>query len=179
MSTFKMMPPRQKQSNYCAEKYITGNDVILLDMESTYPEDQTIKIFGVRLRSLREDAQMSQTELSQAVWDIVEPGRKGNQPHISNMENSEGDKLPSVPVLRALAVILKTNTDYLLGLTNNYRSFGDIEDEVVVTVEDVNARKTVQEIAESLAAATDDDREYVAGLVRRLLPKKPRIIGDE
>lgn len=179
MSTLKMMSTYQNQQNHCAGKYITQNDAMFQFMEDVYRNDQTIRCFGVRLRWLREQAQMNQVELSQAVWDIVDPGKKGSQPHISNLENSSGDKLPSVPVLRALAVILKTNTDYLLGLTNNYRSFGDIEDEVVVTVEDADARKVVQEIAEALASAADDDRQYVAGLVRRLLPKKPRIIGDE
>jgi len=168
------------RQNHFLEEYITKNDVRILSMGSTSSEDQTIRVFGARLRQMRERMGLRQEELSQAVHDMLGDGKTGSQPHISNMENSDGEKqkLPSVQVLRALAVILKTNTDYFLGLTNNDRPFGDLEDEVVVTVEEPNERRLVQEVAEVLAEASAADKEYVAGLIYRILPKKPRNIGE-
>lgn len=165
--------------NHHRKKYITGNDATLMCMSDMRLNEHSISMFGRRLRDMREQAGMSQEELSQAVWDRLDAGKKGSQGHISNLENSRGDKLPSVPVLRALAQILHTNTDYLLGLTDNYRPFGDLEDEVVVTIEDAAQRKIVQQVAEALANASLEDKEFVAGIVKRLLPQKPRNIGDE
>lgn len=164
---------------YHARRYIVLNDATLCAMSNAQRNDYSIAKFGDRLRELREQAGLSQEELSQAVWDRLGAGKKGSQGHMSNLENSKGDKLPSVPMLRALAQILQTNTDYLLGLTNNVRPFGDLEDEVVVTVEDATERKIVQEVADALASASAEDKAYVASVVKRLLPQKPRIVGSE
>lgn len=160
-------------------EYITGNDAKVVDMESSGDLNASLTKFGARLRELRERAGMSQEELSQAVWDMLRANKKGSQSHISNMENSKGDKMPSVQVLRAMAVILGTNTDYLLGLTENWRPLGDINDEVVVTIEDDDERKMIQEMAEAVADASSEDKRYIVGLVKRILPKPPRIIGDD
>jgi transcriptional regulator with XRE-family HTH domain len=105
--------------------------------------------------------------------------QKGSQSHISNMEKSKGEKLPSVEVLRALAIALETNTDYLLGLTDDDRPHGQLDDQVVVTVEDPDERRIIQEATEALVRATKEDKDYIVGLIRRLSPKPPRIIGDE
>src|SRR5687768_3393715 len=128
MSTLKMIKTDERGEKYLFGEYITKNDAMFLLMNDTQSNGQFMAVFSHRLRELREQAGMSQEELSQAVWDTLHMNKKGSQPHISNMESPKGGKLPSVPVLRALALILKTNTDYLLGLTNNYRPFGDLED---------------------------------------------------
>lgn len=131
------------------------------------------------MRQRRELVGLSQEGLSQAIWDMLGENKKGSQPHISNMEKGEGNKLPSVQVLRAMAVILGTNTDYLLGLTDNWRPLGDINDEVVVTIENDNERRMIQEMTEMVADASSEDKQYIVDLVKRILPKPPRIIGDD
>ena len=152
-------------------------------MENRRGESVSISVFGERLRKLREGFGMSQAQLSQAVKDMVGENKSGNkkgtQSHIANLESSTGDKFPSVPVLRALAVILETNTDYLLGLTDDDRPHGYADDQVVATVEDSEERRMLQEAMDLLASAPKNEKEYIVGLVRRLTPKKPRIIGGE
>jgi hypothetical protein len=84
-----------------------------------------------------------------------------------------------VETLALLARALETNADYLLGLTDDERPHGQLDDQVVVTVVDPVDRKMMQEAIEMLARASKDDKEYIVSLIRRLSPKKPRIIGDE
>lgn len=130
---------------------------------------------GKRIRRLREMIGMSQIDLTKA---LASRGVDVNQGHVSNIERD--NRSPSIELLRAMAVVLETNTDYLLGLTDDDRPPSDLEDQVVVTVEDPRDRALVQEIADLLARAPSDERTYVAGLVRRLLmPARPHIIGGE
>jgi len=138
-----------------------------------------IEAFRERLKELRNERGVSQQELANRVKEYLGEEGQAYQSYIGNMEDSKKSALPSVQALRAIAVILETNTDYLLGLTTDSRPTGDVDDQVVVVVEDPDERRIVQEVAEALARANKDERLYVAGLVRKLLPKKPRIIGDE
>lgn len=140
---------------------------------------ETFSVIGERVRELRKAIGLSQVELSEAVKNMTGGNKKGTQSHISNLENSTGEKLPSVQVLWALAVILETNTDYLLGLTDDPRPHGKLDDQIVATVTDPEERAMLQDAIEMLAKATSDDKEYIVALIRRLSPKKPRIIGDE
>lgn len=138
-----------------------------------------LEVFGERLRALREGLGLGQLELAKKVKEHLGDTSNAYQSQIGNMEKQNSNSLPSVPVLRALAVILETNTDYLLGLTNDDRPAGDLDDQVVVVVEDADERRIVQEMVEAVANASHDEKLYIAGLVRRLTPKKPRIIGGE
>jgi len=66
---------------------------------------------GKRVRLLRQEQDMNQTELAQNM------GRYGNAvtpSYISQIE--KGDKIPSVDVLVAMAKALDTSADYLLML---------------------------------------------------------------
>lgn len=128
---------------------------------------------GNRIRRLRELIGMSQIDLTKA---LANRGVDVNQGHVSNIERD--NRSPSIELLRALAVVLETNTDYLLGLTDDDRPPSDLEDQVVVTVEDPHDRALVQEVADLLVRVTPSERLYIADLVRRLLgPVRPRIIG--
>lgn len=164
---------------YDFRKSIIDNDDMVYAMENGQKGNGIPYKFGTRLRELRERVGFTQEELSQAVKDMVDGKKKGTQSHISNLESLKGGKLPSVPVLRALAIILETNTDYLLGLTTDDKPHGDLDDQAVVTIEDPEERAMIQEAMEALARAPKADKEYIVGLIRRLAPKKPRIIGDE
>lgn len=130
---------------------------------------------GDKLRKLREPRWTSQ----QKFLDFVEEtyGMSIHQTSLSAFER--GDKRPSVETLTILAQALETNTDYLLGLTDDDKPHGKLDDQVVVTVEDANERVMLQDALEMLVRATKEDKEYIIGLIRRLSPKKPRIIGGE
>lgn len=136
---------------------------------------------GQKIRHLREDKlKISQTELvdrlNQTRWkpDI------SRQSHISNIENSTGDKLPSIRVLAAMAEVLETNTDYLLGLTDDEKPASDLDDQVVVGVKDPVERQLVQEAMDLLRGKPRDEQRYVVDLVRRLVgPTTAHVIGRE
>jgi transcriptional regulator with XRE-family HTH domain len=177
LSTPEMIVNQENIGLYDCGKYITDSDSTILSMTNRQKERGSLSVMGDRLRRLREGLGMSQSELGEAVKKMV--GEKGTQSHISNLEKSTGDKLPSVPTLRALAVILETNTDYLLGLTDDDRPHGQMDDQVVATIEDAEERRMVQETVDLMAQARKDEKEYIAALVRRLIPKPPRIIGSE
>lgn len=138
-----------------------------------------IEMFRERLKRLRTERGISQLDLTKRVKEYLGEEVTAYQSYIGNMEDANKRALPSVQALRAIAVILETNTDYLLGLANDDRPLGDVDDQVVVVVEDPEERKIVQEVAEALARAKRDEKLYIADLVRKILPKKPRIIGDE
>lgn len=101
-----------------------------------------------------------------------------HQTGISAIEN--GSQLPSVQVLAALAHILETNTDYLLGLTDDDKPVSDLEDQVVVGVRDPAQRAIVQELIDTVVAQPPDDQAFILAMVRKVAaPLKPRIIGQE
>lgn len=168
--------------NSC-EKYITESDSMLWGMEKGHKPKTDTWGFASRLRALRENAGLSQTELSALIKRIVggdsNGNPKGTQSHVANLESLTQSKMPSVQILRALAIALETSTDYLLGLTDDDSPHGLLSDQVVVTVTDATERAMLQEAIELLARASSEDKEYIVALIRRLVPKKPRIIGDE
>lgn len=87
-------------------------------MNLCYAVNMTLSNVGVggRVRQLRESVLMNQSGLATAI--AKEVGKTDfTQGSISAIER--GDRLPSVPVLVALAKILETSTDYLLGLTDD------------------------------------------------------------
>lgn len=82
-------------------------------------------VVGERLKELRQQMGMTQPDAMEALE------RKGvtiAQSHMSNLEN--GTKLPSLPLLAALAQVYETSVDYLLGLTDNQLSARDMEREL-------------------------------------------------
>lgn len=79
-------------------------------------------VLGERLRQLR--AELTQPDV---VEELARKGIEIKQAHVSNMEN--GTRLPSFPVLKALAEIYETSTDYLLGLTDNPSPIRQLERE--------------------------------------------------
>jgi transcriptional regulator with XRE-family HTH domain len=130
---------------------------------------------GEKVRCLREVGWRSQEKFVTHLKDAF--GVSLHQTSLSAIER--GEKFPSVETLALLARALETNADYLLGLTDDERPHGQLDDQVVVTVVDPVDRKMMQEAIEMLARASKDDKEYIVSLIRRLSPKKPRIIGDE
>ena len=68
------------------------------------------KIFGIRLKLLREKAQLSQIKLAYELGGV-------SQPLITRYE--KGDMYPSYPILIKIADYFNVSTDYLLGRTDN------------------------------------------------------------
>lgn len=130
---------------------------------------------GSKVRTLRKSRWRSQEKFVQYMEEMF--GSSIHQTSLSAIEL--GEKYPTVENLALLARALETNTDYLLGLTDDDRPHSQLDDQVIVTVEDPVERRMLQDALEMLAKASPDDKEYIVGLIRRLAPKKPRIIGDE
>ena len=87
------------------------------------------EIICTRLRHLRDRAGLSQSGLAALVAkEVNKPDY--HQTAISGIER--GTRYPSVQVLAALAKILGTNTDFLLGLTDDDKPASDLEDQVVI-----------------------------------------------
>lgn len=151
-------------------RYIGVTDGRLRGMNGTF------EVFGGRVKLLRDRREMTQTQLAEAM--ASSPFRvQVKQSTLSGYENSGGDEMPSVPVLAALAYVLETNADYLLGLTDDDRPASDLDDQVVVAVTDPLERSAIQEIMDALVRAPSSDKQFLAEMIRRVLPKPPRIIG--
>jgi len=70
---------------------------------------------GHRLYSLRQKRGWTQQELADRVNQTrFHPDVK--QPHIAGLEKSKGEKLPSVPLLAALAEVFEQDMDALAGI---------------------------------------------------------------
>lgn len=128
---------------------------------------KTFEVMGDRLRELRKRRELSQTELADLVNKTrFQPDIK--QSRISDLERLKGVELPSVPVLAALAEALDTSTDYLLGLTDDEAPHGDMEDQVVLTVESEKRRTEMYEMMLILKAMSDFDFALVKQMVMRM-----------
>ena len=75
----------------------------------------TFSGIGKRIKSLRSDRGWSQQELADKV-SASHYGVTIRQQHIGNLEVSKGDKLPSVPVLAAIASVFGVSIEYILGI---------------------------------------------------------------
>lgn len=133
-----------------------------------------IKIVPARVTKLRARLFKSQQKLADA-WRK----RFGDAPHQTQLSGLErGTKGLSLERLSQLAELLETNTDYLLGLSDDDKPASDLDDQVVFPVRSEVERKLLNEIGNEFLKLSTDDQGLVLDLVRKL-PKGPRIIGDE
>lgn len=95
--------------NHC-QKLITDNDVTLIVMSAntktgTNATADPLSQLGAKVyRKRKEGLQISQDELIARMNQTVYRPDVARQSHISNIENSDGEKLPSIRVLAALSV---------------------------------------------------------------------------
>lgn len=128
------------------------------------------KIVGKKLRHLVDTRwEKSQEELA-ARLDV-------HQTHVSAM--LRGVKMPSLALARKIAVVLDSNVDFIIGLTDDDKPFGDLEDQVVVTVDDPDRRAKVQAVAEALRQMSSQDVELVSSLVERIKTGQPKMASRE
>ena len=120
---------------------------------------------GPRLRDLRISAGLSQAELSEALklrgYNVV-------QTHVSAMER--GENQPSIEVCVGLARVLDTNVDYLLGLTDDPRSVGQLSKTVARVVDDEAARHLMNDIIARVGALSPESQKYANDLLARVFP---------
>lgn len=112
-----------------------------------------IKIVPARVTKLRARLFKSQQKLADA-WRK----RFGDAPHQTQLSGLErGTKGLSLERLSQLAELLETNTDYLLGLSDDDKPASDLDDQVVFPVRSEVERKLLNEIGnEFLKLSTDD-----------------------
>ena len=159
------------------QRYHLGQygDLLSGIINSMNTSHQPNKVFGEKVRALRQRLGLSQAELSEALRQ-VDPSAGVGQSQVSTLEN--GGSLPSVMGLRALAIALETNTDYLLGLTDDDRPPAILDDQVIATVTDKEERTLIQDALDVLARADHAEKLYVVDLIHRLIPRKTKPVGS-
>lgn len=105
----------------------------------------THTIQGKRVKRLRLDLNMGQNELVAA---LVTEGVNIGQSHLSLIER--GDRNAGVEVLAALATVLQTSSDYLLGLTDDPTPYSDMENQVILVEKDEERRAMLQRLFSTL-----------------------------
>lgn len=102
------------------------------------------------------------------------------QSHISNIETSTGDKLPSVRALAALAIALKTSTDYLVGLTDDDTRSSPRDGLLTLSVRDEDERQLLRGLYDLIHGLPREEQRFLSDVVRRLVgSSQPIVIGKE
>lgn len=140
-----------------------------LDVESMGDPLQGI---GERVGDLRGKHGWSQKKLAEEASE-TDYRPSVTQSQIANIESGQGDKLPSTRLLAALADVLHTSSDYLLGLTTNDDPAGDREEQVNKIVHDPQRRAQMQEMCDLLVNMPQEDVDFVSRLTRRLANTRP------
>lgn len=128
---------------------------------------------GKKIRDLRNDLGYSQKRLAQLASE-TRYGISVTQPQIGNIESGNGENLPSLRLMGALAVVLETSTDFLYGLTDDEMARTDREHQVVKDVEDDGVRAALQEIC-NFAIESEmsvDDLDLLLILAQRISGKQ-------
>ena len=109
---------------------------------------------GNRLRNLREDADLRQSDIAKEVNVL--------QASISNYELDLN--APDLDILVKLANLYNVNIDYLLGNTDNKLSWKDFEKILIISGEKLSGT----EIIDKLNVLDNQEKEYIIGLIFRL-----------
>ena len=115
-----------------------------------------LRLRGDRIRQLRNDMGMTQAEMVVRLQKLV---GAVNQSHLSQVERGERGLAPDT--LAAVAVVLETSTDYLVGLTDDPTTHGNMEEQVILVERDPIRREYLQRIFAGIERMTSDQRaEY-------------------
>jgi len=129
-----------------------------------------------RFRDQRKKLFRSQYKFIDALRE--QEGKDIGQSHVSAIEL--GERQPSLDLLPAMARVLETNTDFLLGLTNDDAPHSDLEDQVVFGIKDERERVIVQELVDLIKPLSVDEKRQLVDVIKMLsTPRPPRIIGRE
>ena len=115
-----------------------------------------LRLRGDRIRQLRKDMGMTQADMVDRLQKLV---GAVNQSHLSQVERSERGLAPDT--LAAVAVVLETSTDYLVGLTDDPTTHGNMEEQVILVERDPIRREYLQRIFAGIERMAADQRaEY-------------------
>jgi transcriptional regulator with XRE-family HTH domain len=121
--------------------------------------------FGERLRYLREEKGLKQTELAKML-DL------GSSATISQYENVALNRIPDAHILKKIADILDCSTDYLLCRTSNRKEIipgPTLDEEIIQIMQELGPDITLQFY--DLKGITDDEKEnlkiFLQGLKAR------------
>lgn len=128
-----------------------------------------------RFRDKRERLFRSQYKFADAIKE--REGIEVGQSHISAIER--GERQPSLDLLPALARVLETNTDFLLGLTDDDAPHSDLDDQVVIGIKNERERSIMQELIDEIKPLSVDEKRQLVDVIKMLSKPRPRIIGDE
>lgn len=132
-----------------------------------------IKIVPNRVIELRSRLFRSQQKLADAWSD-----RFGDAPHQTQLSGIErGTKGLSLERLSQLAALLETNTDYLLGLSDDDTPASDLDDQVVFSVRSGDEKQRLLTIGKEFLGLSEEDKALVLDLVQRLSGRNSNIIS--
>lgn len=135
---------------------------------------------GAKVARKRNALDISQDELLREMRLTPYRPDVTRQSHISNIENSTGDRLPSVRALAALAIALKTNTDYLVGLTDDDTQSSLRSGLVTLLVRDDDERQLLRGLYDLIHPLPEEEQRFLSDVIRRLAtPAQAIIIGKE
>ena len=125
--------------------------------------------FGVRIRERRKELNLTVPQLADKLgrtrWvDEVSTS------YISNLESSDGEKLPSVPVLVALSEVLGRSTDWILGVDHGILATELLGLYSGDNLPDPRVQQAIDRIIVRLENLSVDDVALVDVIVRRLEP---------
>lgn len=142
-------------------------------MESLIIVDMAIDSFfdtmGKRVRILRDDRKMNQTEMANRMGQF---GQKVDPSYLSQIER--GDKMPSLPVFKAIVQVLESTADYLLLLTD--------DPEVPEAKETDTWSETTLSIMDIVDVLPDAKRQEILSVVQAMAayaPKEESALGQE
>jgi len=137
-----------------------------------------MSIIQARLKERREATGLSQGQVAE--YEGISTS------YLSGLER--GYNAPAVwPLLARLARRYRTNTDYLLGLTDDPRPMETAESVTVVKeawvayeVVSADVRSQVQKVVDLFLTLGEEDRRFVMEMLALVEQRnQPRIIGDE
>jgi transcriptional regulator with XRE-family HTH domain len=113
-----------------------------------------------RLRQLREEMGLTQTELAKRVYS-AQGGL--NQSAIAQVERGvSGFKAET---LGEIADVLGTSIDYLLGRTDDPMPYSDVEEQIILVEKDATRRELLQRLFAAIQRLPEQQRqEYVDAL---------------
>lgn len=125
--------------------------LIIIDMAV----DNFFDTMGKRIRILRDDRKMNQTEMANRMGQF---GQKVDPSYLSQIER--GDKAPSLSVFKAIVQVLESTADYLLLLTDDPDTPGESVNETWSEV--------TRDIADIIDALPEAKRLEIMDVVRAM-----------
>lgn len=123
-----------------------------------------IRFRGERMASVRASFGWTQGELADQMARRF-PDAKVSAQTISFLEI--GKRKPSIDVATAIAIVLETSLDFLMGLIEHDKALNG-HDEVTIVVRTQEQKRDIQDIAYPFIDMSANDRRMVMDLVQRL-----------